>query len=361
MARKIKGVRRHGAGWQTYCRVDGEYRSETWPLETPVSEMTAWLKQQRGEQRDEPRAHAKHFETDAKTYLEKVRALPTYAQRTTHIALWVACFRGRRRKSITGADVRGQRDRWLLEGLAPHTVNLRLRALSNLWTVLDGRRAKNPVRDVPEAAEPAPEPRALPYWLAERIVDRIDGPLEYAQALVMITTGLSPVEIGGLHQRHWQGRLLFVQGRRKGHGGLSRSIPLTDAAMAALKAFAAVSAVRGWQRLPSKQFYRQFRKACRRVAEDPLAIDDSLRERVRALAPYDLRHTYATKLYLESGDAHAAARILGHRSTSTTARYVAAALTERMARAVAALEEAVQHDGQKVANEPRQNPQRLAK
>lgn len=337
MPRKIKGLRRHGAGWETYVRVRGEFRSESWALDTPISEMTGWLKEQRGEQAKTPR-HGKSFFKDATRYLAQVAALPTFPQRQTHIQLWVDAFVNKARRKITSAEIRGQRDRWLLEGLAPHTVNLRLRALSNLWTVLDGRRAPNPVRDVPEATEPDPEPRSLPYWLAERIVSSIPerNSLERAQARLMITTGLTPVEMSRLLPRHWNptARTLFVQGRRKGQGGASRSIPLTNAATQALSAF---SSARGWERLPSKQFYRLFRKACDRTADDPLILDAQTRERLRQVEPYDLRHSYATALYRTSGDAHAAANILGHRSTSTTQRYIAAALAERVHKAVGML------------------------
>lgn len=353
MPRKIKGLRRHRQSWQTYCRVAGHFRSETWPLDTPQSEMTSWLKAQRADQQITPRAGAKSFERDADTYLTQVAALPTFAQRAVHIQLWVDALKGQRRSKITSAQIRGQRDRWLLDGLAPHTVNLRLRALSNLWTVLDGRRAKNPVRDVPEATEPDPEPRSLPYWLAVRIVESVPlrATLERAQARLMITTGLSPVEISRLLPRHWQPstHTLFVQGRRKGAGGASRTIPLSEAATSAMNAF---HAAKGWDKRPSKQFYRCFTVACRRVADDPILIDDTLRQRLRTsdqINAYDLRHTYATRLYLESGDALAASQMLGHRSTVTTQRYVRAAIAERMARAVTAFAVAVQDLDQEVA------------
>jgi integrase len=343
MPRKIKGVRRHGKGWQSFCRVNGDYRSESWPLDTPISEMTGWLKAQKGDGAKRKPSH-KSFSKDAQTYLNHVTALPTYSQRVAHINLWVEAFAGRRRSLITSADIRGQRDRWLLSGLAPHTVNLRLRALSNLWTVLDGRRAPNPVREVPEATEPEPEPRSLPYWLAERIVDAFPtrAVLERAQAQLMITTGLAPVELSRLSPRHWQGATLFVQGRRKGAGGAARVIPLTAAATAALSAF---RTARGWERLPSKQFYRLFRKACQLVADDPLVLEPALRDRLRTVAAYDLRHSYATALYRASGDAHAAANILGHRSKDTTARYIVSAMHERATAAITRLQEAGNFSG----------------
>lgn len=353
MPRKVRGIRLHGAGFQTYCRVNGEYRSATWPRDTPVSEMTTWLRDQRAQKTQLPKTARGTFEADARAYLEKVEALPTYTQRVTHLELWAAVFRGRRRSTITSAEIRAQRERWLLEGLAPHTVNLRLRALSNLWTVLDGRRAPNPVRDVPEATEPDPEPRSLPYWLAQRIADRFNRQAPRNRAIVelMITTGLTPVEISRLQPAHWRQQALFVQGRRKGQGGASRSIPLSDAAMRALGAFAAAQ---GWGKMPNRHFYRQFHQAARAVARDPLTIDDGLRAHLRAVKPYDLRHTFATQLYASSGDAHAAAHLLGHRSTSTTRRYIEAALELRAAKAVQQLV-------QDVASDPCQPPQVMRK
>ena len=52
-------------------------------------------------------------------------------------------------------------------------MNHFLRALRNLWTVLDGRHAPNPVRDVPEAIEDDPGPRALPYPIVTAILDAL--------------------------------------------------------------------------------------------------------------------------------------------------------------------------------------------
>lgn len=335
MARKIRGLRRHGAGWQTYTSVGGAFQCESWPADTPEAEMVAWLKARRGVRRSHGPGH-KSFPKDARTYLEKVTALPTYDERVRHIELWIAVFGHVRRAAITSADIRAQRDRWLLEGLAPHTVNLRLRSLSNVWTVLDGRRAPNPVREVPEAQEADAEPRAMPYWIAERLIDSMPAraTLERTQAQMMLTLGLTPVELSRLEAKHWRDDGLFVQGRRKGKGGASRLIPLTEAAQRVLRAFAAVD---GWQRMPSKQFYRVLERAKRRVARDPLTIDASTRARILDVRAYDWRHTHATALYDASGDATAAALILGHASPSTTRRYIAAALQSRAEKAVHAL------------------------
>lgn len=335
MPRKVKGIRRHGAGFETYVRVNGQFRSRSWAPDTPIAEMTAWLKAHRGIRL---RPSRDSFTYDAQLYLTHVTALATYKQRVAHLELWCAVFGAKRRASISSAEIRAQRDRWLLKGLAPHTVNLRLRALSNLWTVLDGRRAPNPVRDVPEAVEPDPEPRSIPYPL---VLDVLRGfllreTLEYAQAELMAVLGLAPVEIERLMPRGWNATMatLFVQGRQKGQGGNSRMIHLEARGTAALEHFDNAS---GWGKTIGRKFRRTFRRACHRVAADP-KLSLAMKTRLRRLTPYDFRHSYATALYRSSGDAHATAHILGHRSKQTTARYIQSALEERVQKAVQSVE-----------------------
>jgi hypothetical protein len=87
-----------------------------------------------------------------------VKALPTFTEREQHIEEWVEYFGARRRRKITPDLIAVRRDQLLAEGYAAGSVNKRLRALSNLWTRLDGRRAPNPVLEVAECQEP-PIPR----------------------------------------------------------------------------------------------------------------------------------------------------------------------------------------------------------
>lgn len=47
MPRKLKGIRRKRAGWQSYVRVNGHVYSKMWPLATPRQEMRDWLDEER--------------------------------------------------------------------------------------------------------------------------------------------------------------------------------------------------------------------------------------------------------------------------------------------------------------------------
>lgn len=191
----MKGIRRHGAGWQTEVRVAGQPRSVMqWPLETPVERMSKWRKDEQARLRlAAPRATKGTFAADARRYLTLVQTMPSLQSRTRDIELWTEVFGTRPRSSITRGDIRAQRDEWHLRGpklvwrphrdgrrggafvsivwpLAASTVNHRLRALANLYTVLDGRHAPNPAREVPELEETETEDRALPYDIIEAIL-----------------------------------------------------------------------------------------------------------------------------------------------------------------------------------------------
>lgn len=347
MPRKTPGVRRHGAGWQAYCRVTGVFLSESFPLDTPIGEMTQWRKDQQAAASKHPKPSRGTFAGDAARYLKHVAAMPSFQDRKADITLWIAIFGGRRRRSITSAEIRGHRDSWLLEGYAASTVNHRLRALSNLWTVLDGRRAPNPVREVPEATEPDPQPRGVPYALLRAILDALPDRGSAARHTkrpavsktktrlrVQLWTGLTHHELGRLERRDWDdvAGTLFIRARGKGTGGKARVIPLSKEARTALTAFDQADA---WGAFSRSSLYQSFRRACDTLlASDETPADWKVL--LRDLRPYDVRHTHATTLYQASGDAHAAAEILGHRSTQTTKRYIGAAVSERVKRAIAA-------------------------
>lgn len=351
MPRKVKGIRRKGAGWQVFVRVRGQLVTQQYQLDTPVSEMQDWRRDQRQTiERDSPAPSRGTFESDATLYLTKVKAMPSYADRARDIGCWSEVFRGRRRRTIKSHEIRGARDAWLAD-LAASTVNHRLRALSNLWTVLDGRRAPNPVREVPEAKEPDPEPRAISFELARAILDALPDrgyatkdqkrpPLSKTKARlrVEVWTGLTHIELAHLERRDWDevAGTLFVRGRQKGGGGASRLIPMTREGRSAMTAFNEANA---WGPFQRSSLHQSFRRACQVVAKKKTTSAET-KVILAGLRPYDFRHTHATAVYRASGDAHAAATVLGHRSRQTTDRYIKGAVSERVQSAMKQFEKA---------------------
>lgn len=78
--------------------------------------------------------------------------------RENEIKAWLPRFGERRRDTIEGEEVRQQVVSWEAEGLAASTINHRLSALSQLFEVLDGNKAYNPVREIPRLREPTAKP-----------------------------------------------------------------------------------------------------------------------------------------------------------------------------------------------------------
>lgn len=377
--RREPGQRRLPSGkWQVYVRVTppGDTRSRflstTFPADSLVTDRRRWRERVRLDARVgsalTPLGETP-FAEDANRYLESVAALPTIDQRRQHIREWVALFGHRPRASIRPHEIRAQRDRWLTEPrtdrqgrecppYAAGSVNKRLRALSNLWRVLDGRHAPNPVREVPEADEIEGEPRALPYGVIQAILDampdvtraqkgarRAAGSQTKARLAVMAWTGLAHTQLAGLRREDvdWEGQSVWVQGRRKGASGTERKghrKPITSQAIAALRRFDTLDC---WGAFSRASMRKSLMTACRRVEARFKEDGDGVEIDLSRVRPYDFRHSYATALLAATRDLQATQRLMLHGSATTTERYARAAVDPML---VEALEQFSAHVGQ---------------
>lgn len=350
------GIRRHGAGWRATVSAGRGVSpiQRHFPREATPAEMQAWRADTRASARltRKARATAGMFEADARRYLASITALTTYQDRALDIARWVAIFGRKRRERITSAEIRRWRDRWLKEPRRLHpppgaparpsrpdlkadtpyaasTVNHWLRALSNLWTVLDGRRAPNPVREVPEAEEPDALPRAVPYALIEQILGAIrqrkgETAVTPIRLRVMAHTGLTAAQLGRLTRADvdFEAASMLVQRRRKGRGAKARRIGLIPAAV---DAFRALDAAKGWGPFSTSGAHTVFQRAYAKVqrAAPDLAWPP--------LRPYDLRHTFGALVYKSTKSLSAVRELLSHATTKTTERYTLSAVDDVLA------------------------------
>ena len=286
------------------------------------------------------------LEAGAMRYLDAVTAMPTYKERCRHIALWVALLGKRPRHAITGIEIRAIRDRWLTVGpkmvqafeldqrtgrrkrvfhsiaepLSASQVNSRLRALENLYTVLDGRHAPNPVRDVPEAEEPEQPPRTVPLGTIRAIIKQMPASKAKARLSVLAWTGIPPATLKLILEDHFdaKAKAVWVPKRKKGKGTAGRWLPLGPDGVAAFKmlkneeAFGPFS----WD-IVRRSFYA----ACRWLG-------------ISGIKPYHLRHAIAARTLAASGDFATTQQLLLHASPKTTARYAKAAIDPHLADAV---------------------------
>jgi integrase len=327
------------------------------PLTATVEQIREWRVAARGQLRAKLEAHRRKqaeitggatsgFRYDAiHRYLPAVQAMPTYSERVRDILLWVDEFGDRDLHSIEAYEIRTVRDRWLTVGpkrkyqkvngvgqrvdvaepLAGSTVNHRLRALSNLWTVLYPH-APNPVREVPEADEPKELARAIDYDTIRKVFDAMPdrGPglrgkkrdthsLAKVCARVMAWTGITYKEVVQLQPDAivWDRALVLVRPRRKGSGAPGRSVPLNVDALAALQDFDRLAI---YDRVPTKGvILRAWQRACVEIIG-------------RALRLHDIRHSFATGVVRATKDLKTAQLLLGHTNSSTTQRYAVAAM-----------------------------------
>lgn len=336
------GIYRHGAGWRAVVS-QGRGRPKikrTFPASATPAEMQAWRRDTQAAYRvtRKQRANRGTFEGDAKRYLAAVTALTTYKERERHINLWVSVFGTKPRDQIRSSDIRAQRDRWLTEprgkdlpALSPHTVNLRLRALSNLWRVLDGPRADNPVRDVDEAHEPDTGPRDIDYPTIQRIFDEMldigSAPkgqtvrpysLTKIRLRVLAYTGLPASQLMRLSPAdvNLDQGVVHVPSRRKGFGTGSAVLPLIPHAV---DAFRDLLNANGFGRFSTSSMWKAFDRAATRAG-------------VTGVSPYSLRASFATVAYDVTEDDHLVMALLQHAALKTSHRYRQRALARVLQR-----------------------------
>jgi hypothetical protein len=117
---------------------------------------------------------------DVRTYLETATLTPQRkAERADQLKWWCESFGTRRRIELQSPDLRRALNGLSHKGrdgktpMAASTVNKYRFALSHVYTVLDGKQAANPLRDVPKYTEPDAEARDVSYEIIERIIDEI--------------------------------------------------------------------------------------------------------------------------------------------------------------------------------------------
>jgi len=328
----------------------GRFRQEEQrrPADSNLAKLKAWREDEIKKRKDRKNAGllpSGTFAADALTYLAAVTALPTYRQRCVDIGYWVAIFGHRRRESLQSHEIRAVRDRWLTVGpkrvqrapapgqkavwvdiaapLGPQTVALRLRALENLWTVLDGKKAKNPVRDVPEPEEATARPKGLPQRVIAQLLKVFPpGHPMTARLHVMAHVGLAQSELQRVEAQdiNLAGRSVWVPGRKKGRGARGGAVPLSPAGVAAFRDLLKLDACGSFNTSSLWHFFQRHARPAGFVG----------------LTPYVLRHSLFTGIYLASGDEGAVKTIARHAAASTTRHYTGAAANPRAVAAMAA-------------------------
>lgn len=313
--RRAVGVRRKGAGWESYLRIHGRLHRRSWPLSTPLPLMQQWRDAQRAIYGPR-KAASGTFAADVDRYLRLCAPAPW---RRPKLEKWLTAFGARPRHAITADDIRRTLADWAADGYQPSTLILLRAVLSHVWTVLDGRNGVNPVRDVPRPVSPPLVVRSLDYETIDRIFAALRPSASKARLMLLAYVGLRPVQIQRLTPADVDlaKRRIAVSGAK---GADSRVLPLTAAGVEAVRLFATTTA---WGKFCTSGLRRTFREAALRAG----VTDDRM-------TPYMLRHAYGTELVRAGADAQAVAELLTHNSLRMLRRYTLAAIPGRQLEAV---------------------------
>jgi integrase len=327
------GLYKDGTGYAATVKVAGKQLEKRYPPDTALHVMQTWQRTARARKEldlDLP-APETTLKADADQYLA---LLPDTGRATAEIkgllVHWTRLYGHEPRKALTTQRIAAQMLQWVKDGVAPQTVNHRRRVLVSLWRVLDGPDAENPAKAAPKLRVPYAAPRGLPWPVVERILAQLGDSVTAARIRVLAHTGwphsvLGRVEAKDLHLTGTHPYALLTP-RRKGAGVPARAIPLTPAAVSALRALVKLD---GLGTFSTSSLYRTFRTAAKKAKAPPSA------------RPYDLRHSFLSAVYEATHDLRATQELALHASIATTSRYAESAVSATARAAIAALVPAV--------------------
>lgn len=276
---------------------------------------------------------ARTLRDEIRDYLAQVQTMPTLRHRRDDLALWQKAFGPERpRKSITAGEIRAQLETWRAAGYAANTVNHRRTALMHLWSVLDGKTAPNPARDVPrypDDSQAAP-PRALSATAIALLLHFMRDSLTKARLCLMASTGWPQAQIMKLEPADIQWNVaVFVRARRKGKGVAGTWLPLLPEAWIALEAFKKAGA---WGDFRTSSMRNSLRRAAAKA--NAIMLPLALHAELADVTPYQLRHSFLTMIAVITKDDRAVQELGQHADLRTSHRYTGASVSPRVAEAM---------------------------
>lgn len=314
-------------GFRVFVRVapgKGGLKQKRFGKTATLTEMKQWRENVRVEARKQPQRPPSDPGTvgaDIDRYLKLVATMPTIKDRTRDLDGWRAIVGMRPRHKLKQDDYRLVLQEWRLTGkrggtpLAASTVNHRRTAMMHVFTVLDGKAAPNPLRDIPPFDEPPAEPRDIGLKTAKAILAAMPPSKTRARVKVLAWTGMrGNSELGKMKPEY-----VNVASKEcwapTGKKGKPRLIVLNTHGVNAWREFAAIKA---WGKYSKDSLRRSFHRAVTIVSAQ--RVQDG-HEPLPQIRVYDLRHTIATAMRKAGADLADIQAHLGHTSPRMTQRY----------------------------------------
>jgi integrase len=335
-----------------------------YPLDTDRDVLRACQARERArlltDRAKDPHANTRRgtLSADVRLYFKTATLSKNITQaRRQHFDWLIAQFPNRRRDTLKHDELRRALNTiWTVaqKGKPSHPASASLKndyrtAISHLFTVLDGKNAPNPVRDIPKFAEPPAMIRHVSYDIIDAILAELrdTGTAKgatrppsktKARLRVLAYAPLTPAQLWTLPRANvdWIASTILVPGRKKGAGTLPAIKPIGPEALEAFRAFDRADC---WETVPSKaSLWKRFigarDRAVAKLRQSRPDLDVSHAARMR---PYDLRHSFGTFAYQQTGSLPATQELLDHADARTTRRYAQGAVPERLRAAGAAI------------------------
>lgn len=299
-----RGIYHTDYGFRIVLRIHGVLHRKSFPPTYTIKALRTWRDEHERLHRATTKARGT-FSADVEDYLDTVKAMPSISDRTREIGAWEPAFGNWPRWRITPAEIRKQLHAWKDADYAASTCNHRRTALGHFFTVVNGKNAYNPVREVPPFREPPATKRGIELSLALKAIRRVSGHYTRVRLLVLLWTGMRPSELMRVEAEHLNLELGLceVHGSK---GGTYRIIPLNKSALKAFKRFVRLEA---FGKFSVASVRKSLVLACKETPALPV------------FRVYDLRHTYASLLRKSGADLADVGAQLGHRSPRMTLRY----------------------------------------
>lgn len=293
-------------------------------------------------EQDLPTATTGTLAGDAVLYLDTLKHRPQLRkEREHHLDFWIARFGTRARSALKPAELSAALSELRETKSASHCNHVRI-ALSHLFSTLDGKSAPNPIRDVQRFEEPEPEPKALDYALIDRVLGYITRQWgkkgrkrpqkTKARLKVMACTGWAPAQIkrikaSDLRLEH---AAVFLRRRLKGKGVAGSLIPVSPSAALALRELVEANALGPWSTSAANKAWQ---RACKKAMAHPDTTEAEAEQLLHSTL-YDLRHSFGTYMFQQTGNLHTTGELMVHRDPRTTRRYTLAAVPAHLRAAV---------------------------
>jgi integrase len=260
-------------------------------------------------------------------------------EREQQLAWWCERFGTRVRKTLEAVELQQALKalRKVDGGMpTPSTINKYRTALSNVYTVLDGKSAATPFRDIQRAKEKEGAPRDVAYEFIQVLLAKVTGRGEQAHAFLRLLA-YAPVTMPQLVQMTrgdvtWKAQpdgmsTIYTAGRDKGAGTEGKTKTISPDALDAFREFDRLNL---WGKNCSRSsLLKAFKRARdKAVKECRKTMPEFELTRASRMLRKDLRHSFGTFTLKTTGDLAITQALLDHKDQKTTLRYAKSAMPE---------------------------------